>query len=121
MKETKIIEIIGLFIGIVAIIFSIVLFSGGVGFYPLYETYNGDAYTGIQNAVVDSARNIYLLYFVVKEGFGYLLLTMGLTIICVSLHKIFEKDSEEQKHLLKYQNKILTQLLEKYEKRTNED
>ena len=48
--------------GLIAIAFAIVVISQttnfSVGSYTWYESYGGDAYTGIQNAAADTANNV---------------------------------------------------------------
>ncbi|MBR5345401.1 MAG: hypothetical protein IK127_06205 [Clostridia bacterium] len=98
----------GLCTGILAIIFAIILFAGGdssvtgmdTGTQTSYEYYGGDAYTGIQQAAADTARNVQALAKIVKTGFegttgsgnamGYLLLVIGLWLIAHSLHILNE-------------------------------
>ena len=67
MEKSKnfITGVIFIIAGIIAIAFAIVVISQAtsyyVGSYTWYETYGGDAYTGIQNAAADTANNVYYL------------------------------------------------------------
>ena len=68
MKNQKLLKLAStLFIvaGLIAIAFAIVTICQDVnyvvGSYTWYETYGGDAYTGIQNAAADTATNVYYL------------------------------------------------------------
>ena len=52
---------IGVVSGILSVIFGIYVKNGNYGTYPYYiagESYGGDAYTGIQNAVAHTANNV---------------------------------------------------------------
>ena len=56
----KIGKIGGIFSGIVSIIFSFVVLEMDIGGYSSYQTYGGDAYTGIQNASAQAANNVFI-------------------------------------------------------------
>ena len=104
--RSKLFPFIGIGCGILAIIFAIVVFSGGgggvsnmdTGTYTSYNYYGGDAYTGIQQAAADTARNVQSLARIVRTGFqgvsgaglGYLLLIIGFALIVYSLHTLNE-------------------------------
>lgn len=89
-------------IGVLTIFFAITTF---VGYYdsfpayerPTYEYYGGDAYTGIQNATVDSANNIAEMGDILKNyiydfsfTMGGLLLVFGLLLIMVSTYQLIK-------------------------------
>lgn len=67
--------------GIVSVVLSIICFIMGSGSYEIDITYGGDAYTGIQNAAAQTARNVQSLANIVKFGFGSILLIFGITLI----------------------------------------
>lgn len=54
---------------------SVPFYGGG---YVLPEKYGDDAYTGIQNAVADTANNILHLNYEIQTVFGILLIIIGL-------------------------------------------
>ena len=55
--------------------------SQGVGSYANNMQYGGDAYTGIQNAAAQTARNVKALATIAKDGFGFLLMAVGLIAV----------------------------------------
>lgn len=67
--------------GVLSITLAIVAFSMSVGFEQYNVSYNGDAYTGIQNAAAQTSRNIVALCKIVKFGFGSILLVFGIFLI----------------------------------------
>lgn len=143
MNKRYIPSLAGIAAGILAVILSIVLFAstgaislnfsdtpsssvGGMdtGTRTAYSYYGGDAYTGIQQAAADTARNVKLQSEILISGFrglpsiisgsmpssmrtsmtGYamILLCMGLGMICYFANKLFEvraKDSFEDRLL----------------------
>ena len=106
MKRNTIFPMIGIAAGLLAIIFAIVAFtsggsslSGSTGTYTSYAYYGGDAYTGIQQAAADTARNVKNLAEIVQSGFrsvgggnnaGFILLVMGFALIAFSGAKLSE-------------------------------
>ena len=95
--------------GIMAIVFAImcwlywesyVLYDGS---YISFETYGGDAYTGIQNAAAATANNVRALIRVVGYAtsnlihyIGYLLFTIGVLLLVIGVSKtitVFSKKS----------------------------
>jgi len=89
MKKTKRTE--KLVIGVLAVILAIVCFSLDTGGTVRNQTYGGDAYTGIQNAAAQTARNLVALALIMKVGFGSVLLIAGGNLIVSSLP---EKEGE---------------------------
>ena len=71
----------GILSGILSFIFGIVMLSQGVGSYANNMQYGGDAYTGIQNAAAQTARNVKALATIAKDGFGFLLMAAGLIAV----------------------------------------
>ena len=57
------------------------MLSQGVGSYANNMQYGGDAYTGIQNAAAQTARNVKALATIAKDGFGFLLMAVGLIAV----------------------------------------
>ena len=84
-----------LLIGIAAVVFSIVMFSLDVGSYESNQYYGGDAYTGIQQAAAQSANNVQALAVIAKLGFGFVLLTAGLTLIALFLRASVSEPAEQ--------------------------
>ena len=88
--------------GITSIVFAILCFTYHSGVYGTtftkYAYYGGDAYTGIQQAAADTARNIHTLNYNMNnfleqicKCFGFLLLVIGILVILYGIGKIFEK------------------------------
>lgn len=50
--------------------------------YSSYETYGGDAYTGIQNAAAHAANNISHLFDLFQSGIAAVLVIVGLIAVC---------------------------------------
>ena len=117
MKRNPILPILGILCGVAAIVFGIVmLVSGGpdmsTGAYPSYSYYGGDAYTGIQQASVDTARNVKTQSGILiagfsrlVNGFGYLLLAVGLALIIHFVHSL-----DESKARSRYESAVLAKL-----------
>lgn len=129
MKRTKFPSIAGLVAGFVAVIWAIVMFSSGAddsktnissmdtGTRTSYSYYGGDAYTGIQQAAADTARNVKAQSDIIIAGFNSIktannapafaaiLLFVGLGMICHFAHKLSEIDA---KTIFEYQ--VLTAL-----------
>ncbi len=112
--------IAGILCGILSVIFAIVLLSGNpnlsemsTGTRTSYSWYGGDAYTGMQQASADTARNVKDLAEIVLAGFrglngsgmGYLLLVLGLWMIIHSLHVLNEIKVRDQ-----FEGKVLAAL-----------
>lgn len=109
--RNKFFPLMGICCGVLAIIFAIIVFSGGgskvggmdTGTYTKYNYYGGDAYTGIQQAAADTARNVQSLSQIVRSGFqgvsgsglGYLLLVLGIALIAFSLHTLNEMKARD--------------------------
>ena len=77
----------GMVVGLISVIGSIVLFTSNIGSYIYRNTYGGDAYTGIQNAAADTGNNLLNLASICTKGFGFILLVLGLALICYFLHE----------------------------------
>ena len=78
----KIFSIIGIVSGAVSIVFSFVVLSFEYGSWMNFETYGGDAYTGMQNAAARTAQNVQYLAYMVRFGLFALLFVGGIVIIC---------------------------------------
>ena len=81
-----------LLIGILSVILSFVAFGSDVGYFEYNETYGGDAYTGIQNAAAQTARNVKFLAEAVTFSSGSILLVIGLTLIVYGLKKLLSAE-----------------------------
>ncbi len=133
MNKSKIPSYIGLLAGLVAVIWAIVLLcSGGTassvslptdtGTYTMYEYYGGDAYTGMQQASADTARNVKAQSDILRAGFrslpqlipnstpalGAILLCMGLGMIAHFLHQL--KADQER---MAFESRLLSALEDK--------
>ena len=92
----KLLSIILAIVGIVAVILGIVCFCSDSGNNEYNEYYGGDAYTGIQNAAAQTARNVKDLGNIVKVGFGSVLLVAGFALAgCGICGLIPEKKTEQ--------------------------
>ena len=67
------------------------------GYYTYYETYGGDAYTGIQNAAADTSKNIQNLGYMCEEFFNALFLYSGLLIILLGVYFLSSNISIKRK------------------------
>ena len=94
---------LGLVAGVLAIVFALMMFSAGntakdyylstdTGTYTSYEYYGGDAYTGMQQASADTARNVKAQAGIVRAGFAaildvipYALYGVGGILLCMGL------------------------------------
>lgn len=82
-------------VGLLSVILGIVAYSNNdesdlyAGGSPSYQTYGGDAYTGIQNAAVSTSRNVVHTNMILKFGFGSILLIAGFLSIAVGANKLF--------------------------------
>ena len=77
----KIAGAVFLIAAVIAIVFAIVVFTAEAGSSPSYQTYGGDAYTGIQNAAASTASNVKRLTEAVSTGLGAILLVLGVAMI----------------------------------------
>ena len=76
---------------------------------PVYKYYTGDAYTGIQNAIVDTADNIEGLGFLIQDCthaflriFGIVLLIIGAFLVYLGIIKLISSSGKNaQKKQLK--------------------
>ena len=75
---------IGIVAGILSIIFAIIIFGMEVGNSERDIQYGGDAYTGIQNAAAQTARNVVHTNELIRFGFGAVLLVTGLALISLN-------------------------------------
>ena len=78
----------GIISGILSIIFGIIVLVKDVGDYEFSSSYGGDAYTGIQNAAAQTANNVQALSEIAKNGFGFLLVAIGLIAIFYFVSKL---------------------------------
>ena len=81
----KLLKTFGIILGVMAIIFSFVIFGQNLGYRQGLITYGGDAYTGIQNASASAANNILSVGKMLSFALGSQMLLFGLAILFVSL------------------------------------
>ncbi len=116
----KIINIIGILSGILSMVFGFICLSNRVGTYVIDKSYGGDAYTGIQNAVADTANNIQTLSENLIFGFGALLIVIGIAILCYFFVKLIEELEKDRVTTSINVNPIVTEkIIEKSEKADN--
>lgn len=72
----------GLLSGIASIVLGILTYTlNFAGYTSPFHQYNGEAYTGIQQAAAQTAENVYYLSKTVIFGLGSVLIILGLAII----------------------------------------
>lgn len=84
-------NVIGLISGIVSAILGFGVFGLKTGGHEYFESYGGDAYTGIQNAAARTANNVQCLADIVKYGIASLLIVLGIAIFCYFGSRLFSK------------------------------
>ena len=80
--------LLGLFSGIVSVLFGFIISGMDVGYHESAKSYGGDAYTGIQNAAAQTADNVQDLCELVREGFTFVLFAMGAIAVFYFASKI---------------------------------
>ena len=80
----------GIVSGAVAMQYSSEIKGMGTGSGASYETYGGDAYTGIQNASAQVSHNVCDLSEIVRDSFSLLLFVIGLALICYFLTNLIK-------------------------------
>ncbi|MBR3804694.1 MAG: hypothetical protein IKJ14_05065 [Clostridia bacterium] len=85
-RQNKIVAILYFSIAFIALVFSIILFvsitdNAGLQRYPWKETYGGDAYTGMQNGIVDVAYNV---NYMALDLFEAITTSMGFALLIIS-------------------------------------
>lgn len=81
----------GIAVGVISVFCSFALFFARVGSFVAKNTYGGDAYTGIQNAAAATGNNVNDLAAICSKGFGFILLIIGLALICFFLHQLLSE------------------------------
>ena len=74
---TKIAAILLLVAGLIALVFAVQTLTADTGSLESNTTYGGDAYTGIQNAAAQTARNVKKLTELCTKAFGGILLALS--------------------------------------------
>ena len=87
-KKGKLPCILGMVSGALSVIFGLVMTGMSIGYWESAKSYGGDAYTGIQNAAAQTANNVQDLADIAMNGFAYLLIVLGLFMICNFLYKL---------------------------------
>lgn len=76
-------RLVGIFVGVVIVFFGIVMFEQSIGATRDSSiAFGADFYTEVYRAAAGTANNVRLLAELVRVGFGFLLLAMGLLTIC---------------------------------------
>lgn len=81
-----------LFVGLISVILGIVCFSMENGAKELNSYYGGDAYTGIQQAAAQGARNGYYGNNILCLGFGSVLMVAGMVIMLLAINSILKNE-----------------------------
>lgn len=87
-KKKNMLSCIGILCGIVILIFGIVMLSQDVASRSEYASFGGDFYTYSYSATRTAANNIADLCDLFTKGIGFLLLSIGLTDICLFAGKL---------------------------------
>ena len=85
--------ILGMISGLLSIVMGIVCFCMNTGSGYSFETYGGDAYTGIQHAAAQTARNTAYMADIVKVGLSGLLVAVGLALLAFFIAKLMESSN----------------------------
>lgn len=80
-SKGKLFGIGGIISGLISVIMGFVVMGSGTGSWEASNSYGGDAYTGIQNAAAQTANNVQDLAEIAAQGFGWILVVLGLAII----------------------------------------
>ena len=91
MVAQKVKGVIGSLIGIGSIIWGILVNLPGADIHASIESYGGDAYTGIQNAIVIASIHIEALEEILKWGLCGILVIIGAVILLNSIFLIIKK------------------------------
>jgi hypothetical protein len=108
-KKAKAFKVVKIIVASLLIAMGIILFY--IGFdeiyyssnYTSYETYGGDAYTGIQNAAADTARNVDNLGDLIEESTEIFFMFTGIIVVLVGvllLLKYIEQPAVVNKEIL---------------------
>ena len=81
-----------MFVGLISVILGIVCFSMENGAKELNSYYGGDAYTGIQQAAAQGARNGYYGNNILCLGFGSVLTVAGMVIMLLAINCIHKNE-----------------------------
>lgn len=108
MKAKK---IIGISIGTLTLIFGLVMLGYETGSQPSYAAFGADFFTDTYLGIRETANNICLLAKIAKDGFSFILISIGCWQIFMSL---FDNtlNLETQIHSI---SETITKLLEKGE------
>lgn len=74
-----------MFVAVVSIVFGVVCLCLQTGNMEKTYEYNGDAYTGIQNAAAQTANNVVLLHQSVRMISGFFFILCGLVLGAVGI------------------------------------
>lgn len=83
-------------VGIVCLGTGIQMYNSDVGRMASYQEYGGDAYTGIQNAEVQTGGLVRIQSDILAKGLGYIMIYGGLTLIICAI-PVNKKKNENEK------------------------
>lgn len=86
----------GILCGIIVLILGLTIVTQDHGSYGNYYTFGADFYTEVQNAAAKAASNIYHVYQLIAKSTGYLLISLGLTDICIFGSKLKAADGSKE-------------------------
>ena len=81
----KVAKIAFVLIGVLALVLALISFTAEVGFSESDNRYGGDAYTGIQYAAAQTARNLVAVGEMLQKGIGSILVVHGLAFITIGI------------------------------------
>ncbi|MGN0569656.1 MAG: hypothetical protein ACI4N4_04035 [Candidatus Fimenecus sp.] len=88
---------VGAISGVLSIIFGIVIVNLPCGILGENEAYGGDAYTGIQNASILTANNVFELTDDIKHIACYFMICFGFALIAIFISGIFKICADRNK------------------------
>lgn len=72
-------------IGVACLLTGIQVYKSNVGEMASYQEYGGDAYTGIQNAEVQTGGLVRIQSDIMAKGFGSIMIFGGITLIVCTI------------------------------------
>lgn len=100
MINWKLLKTFGIILGILSILLALVVFSGDVGYYESNQSYNGDAYTGMQNASAQAANNVMYLGETLQMALAFFLIVQGLAMLLGALCIRTKQKPQQQQQVM---------------------
>lgn len=83
-------NIIGAISGAISFLCGLIISGSNTGSWISFESYGGDAYTGIQHAAARTGNNVQAVAEILKAGFACLLIILGIAICCYFVSRLVE-------------------------------